>query len=130
CKEERLGELHAHYDLMASEGITQGFHAGNPVDGYLAKINGGSVFNSTIDGQAQYFVYNYPRRNGVVSYFITGDDHEGWWQKEGFNFGAYLQHIAEKAGRTDIKYIGHVEADVAIRREGARHATMMKIQHP
>lgn len=129
CKEERLGELHTQYDLFASEGIKEVFHAGNIVDGYVPRINGGSVFNSTIDGQCQYVADNYPKRDGITTYFITGDDHEGWWQKEGFNFGAYLQMIAERAGRTDLRYIGHVEADVAIRPDGGS-ATMLKIQHP
>ena len=130
CREERLGELHTQYDLYQSEGITKVFHAGNPVDGYVPRINGGSVFETSIDGQAQYFVDNYPRRKGITTYFITGDDHEGWWMKEGFNFGAYLQFIAENAGRTDLKYIGHVEADVEIRPKGSRVPTIMKIQHP
>lgn len=131
CKEERLGELHTQYDLFAREGVTEVFHAGNIVDGYVARINGGSVFNSTVDGQAQYVVANYPTRKGITTYFITGDDHEGWWQKEGFNFGFYLQAIAHCAGREDLRYIGHVEADVSIKsKDGRERATVMKIQHP
>src|ERR1035437_2191937 len=41
-KEERLSELHAQYDLFQTERITQVFHAGNLVDGYVPRINGGS----------------------------------------------------------------------------------------
>ncbi len=129
CKEERLAELHTQYDLYKSEGITRVFHAGNPVDGYIPKINGGSVFDSTVDGQAQYFIDNYPQRDGIESFFITGDDHEGWWMKEGFNFGGYLHYLAQAQGRTDLHYIGHVEADVAFK-TGAKRHTIMKIQHP
>lgn len=128
CKEERLAELHAIYDLFAEEGITKVFHAGNIVDGYISKINGGSVFDTSIDGQCQYVLNNYPKREGITTYYITGDDHEGWWMKEGFNFGAYLAMLAKDQERTDLIYLGHVEADIEVR--AARRPTIIKIQHP
>jgi hypothetical protein len=128
CKEERLGELHLHYDLMEREGITSVFHAGNIVDGHIAKINGGSVFRTSIDGQIDYVIDNYPKRKGITTYFITGDDHEGWWQKDDFNFGAYLSLRAKDDGRNDLVYIGHIEADVKLKI--GRKPTMIKIQHP
>jgi len=129
CKEERLAELHNFYDLLESEGITTVFHAGNIVDGYVPRINGDSVFSTSIDGQCQYVIDNYPARKGITTYFITGDDHEGWWQKEGFNFGAYLTYLAKDQGRSDLVYIGHVEADVEIK--GPKGAsTIIKVQHP
>lgn len=130
CKQERLGELHNFYDLIESEGITKVFHAGNIVDGHIQKINGDSVFATSVDGQAQYVIDNYPRRKGVTTYFITGDDHEGWWMKEGFNFGFYLHALAKDQGRDDIKYIGHVEADIEVRVKGVKSPTIIKLQHP
>ncbi len=130
CKEERLAELHTQYDLFAAEGITSVFHAGNPVDGYIPKINGGSVFESSVDGQCKYFIDKYPSRPGITTYFITGDDHEGWWQKEGFNFGGYLMYLATLADRQDLKYIGHVESDVDLKVAGSKRVTVMKVQHP
>lgn len=130
CKEERLSELHNQYDLFKSEGITEVFHAGNPIDGYVARINGESVFSSTIDGQAQYFADNYPQRAGIKTYFITGDDHESWFAP-GFNIGAYIQVVAEKSGRNDLQYIGHVEADIEIKAYGKKGpSTIIKVQHP
>jgi hypothetical protein len=128
CKQERLAELHQFYDLLEKEGIHEVFHAGNPVDGYVPKINGDSVFDSSIDGQCQYFIDNYPSRKGITTYYITGDDHEGWWQKEGFNFGGYLQYLAHDQGRKDLVYIGHVEADIELKSKKA--STIIKIQHP
>lgn len=130
CKEERLAELHTQYDLFAKEGIASVFHAGNIVDGYVPRINGGSVYECSIDGQCQYVIDNYPRREGITTYFITGDDHEGWWQKEGFNFGGYLMYLAGMADRADLVYIGHVEADVELKVGKSRRPTIMKIQHP
>lgn len=127
CREERLDALHAQYDLFKQEGITTIFHAGNIVDGYLQRINGQSVFETTPDGQAQYVVDNYPKREGITTHFITGDDHESWFAP-GFNFGAYLDMVAKREGRTDLNYIGHVEADVELR--CGKFKQIMKIQHP
>lgn len=128
CREERLDALNAQYDLFVREGVRDVFHAGNIVDGYLPRINGASVLETSIDGQALYCAHHYPVRAGITTHFITGDDHEGWWQKEGFNFGAYLQMVAERLGRKDLKYIGHVEADVELR--CGEFVNRMKIQHP
>lgn len=130
CKEERLDALQCQYDLFKSEGITTVFHAGNLVDGYIPKINGASVHETSIDGQCQYVIDNYPQRDGVVTHFITGNDHEGWWQKEGFNFGAYLMYLAGNQGRTDLNYIGHVESDVEVRVKGTSKPTIIRIAHP
>jgi len=128
CREERLDALHAQYDLFMREGITNVFHAGNIVDGFVARINGHSAYESSIDGQVSYCVREYPKRPKITTHFITGDDHEGWFQKEGFNFGAYLEMVARREGREDLHYIGHVEADVELR--CGEHRNIMKIQHP
>lgn len=128
CKEERLDALHACYDLFEQEGIKYVFHAGNIVDGYIQKLNNSSVTVSTPDGQAQYVIDNYPQRKGITTYFITGDDHEGWWIKDGFNWGAYLEMMAKKQGRNDLVYLGHVEADIDLVTKGGK--AIMKIQHP
>jgi len=130
CREERLDALNAQYDLFEKEGISRVFHAGNIVDGFCARINGASVFESSVDGQASYCARHYPSRKGITTHFITGNDHDFAWNggKEGFNGGAYLQLICEKHGRTDLKYLGHVEADVELR--CGEHLQIMKIQHP
>lgn len=127
CKEERLDALHAQYDLFKSEGIKTVFHAGNIVDGYIQRINGDSVYSTTPDGQAQYVVDNYPTRAGITTHFITGDDHESWFAP-GFNFGAYLEMVANREGRKDLVYIGHVEGDCELK--CGKHSQILKIQHP
>lgn len=128
CKEERLDVLHNAYDTFAAEKIVNVLHGGNPVDGYVPKINGGSVFETSIDGQAQYFLDKYPARKNIITHFVSGDDHEGWWMKEGFSFGAYLMFLAQSQGRKDLNYLGHVEADIEVR--AGKKPTMIKLQHP
>jgi len=129
CKEECLTELHNQYDLFEQEGITTVFHAGNLIDGYVARINGGSVFETTIDGQSQYVIDKYPSRSGIKTYFISGDDHESWFAP-GFNIGGYIGMLAKDQGRTDLEYIGHVEADVELKNKKTGASTIIKIQHP
>jgi predicted phosphodiesterase len=124
----RLDALNLQYDLFASEGITNVLHAGNIVDGHIPRINGGDLVAHSIDDQVLFCIDNYPKRKGITTHYITGDDHEGWWQKEGFNFGRYLMHTAKQEGRDDLNYLGHVEADVVL--QSPRGKTMLKIQHP
>lgn len=124
----RLDALNLQYDLFAKEGITNVLHAGNIVDGHIPRINGGDLLAHSIDEQVLFCIDNYPKRKGITTHFITGDDHEGWWQKEGFNFGRYLMHTAKQEGRDDLNYLGHVEADVVL--QSPRGKVMLKIQHP
>jgi hypothetical protein len=130
CQEARLDVLHAQYDLFEREGIRHVLHAGNLVDGFIPKINAASVFVLTPDDQAQYAIDNYPARRGIVTHFITGDDHEGWWIKQGLNWGVLLKHMANAQGRADLDYIGHVEADVEIKCPHAKKNPIIKVQHP
>jgi len=130
CQEERLEALHCQYDLFKSEGISSVLHAGNLVDGCVPKINGASVIVSTPDDQAQYVIDNYPTRAGITTYYITGDDHEGWWIKQGLNWGIMLQYMAKAQAREDLHYIGHVEADVEIMVPDTVKKPVIKIQHP
>jgi predicted phosphodiesterase len=127
CKEERLDVLHNAYDTFKHENISDVFHAGNIIDGYIARLNGGSVFESTIDGQAQYVVDKYPARDGITTHFISGADHENWFA-EGFNIGGYISMVAKDQGRNDLNYIGHVESDVELKT--GKVSTIMKIMHP
>jgi hypothetical protein len=127
CKEERLDALHAQYDLFVKEGITLVFHAGNIVDGYIPRINGDSALATTPDAQAQYVIDHYPQRPGISTHFITGDDHESWFCP-GLNFGAYLDMLSKNQGRTDLNYVGHIEADCELR--SGEFKQIMKIQHP
>lgn len=124
----RLDALNLQYDLFAKEGIANVLHAGNIVDGHIPRINGGDLLAHSIDDQVLFCIDNYPKRKGITTHFITGDDHEGWWQKEGFNFGRYLMHTAKQEGRNDLNYLGHVEADVVL--QSPRGKVMLKIQHP
>lgn len=126
----RLDALNLQYDLFAAEGITDVLHAGNIVDGHIPRINGGDLLAHSIDEQTLFCIDNYPKRKGITTHFITGDDHESWFSKDasGFNFGRYLMQTAKQEGRQDLNYIGHIEADVEF--STLKGGVMLKIQHP
>ena len=112
----RLDALNAMYDIYAQEGIDTVFLLGNMVDGEC-RFNRNDLFAHGIDEQANYFIDNYPQRKGIVTKFITGDDHEGWWiQREGIDVGKHFSREAASQGRDDLIYLGHMEHNVEIRR--------------
>lgn len=126
---ERLDVLNALFDRYQRDGITDVFQAGNIVDG-ICRFNRFDLQPScsSLDGQVQYLVKHWPRRKGIVTRFIVGDDHEGWWsQREGINVGMYIQDAFERAGRTDLVYLGYMEADVRL--AAPRGETWIRIQH-
>lgn len=128
-KYSRLDVLHALYDIMAREGVTTVFNAGNAIDGEARFNKFDLVGRPGIGPQLEYFVNEFPQRKGVTTRFITGDDHEGWYiQREGVNIGALMQSTAEDAGRTDLQWIGHMECDIQLKAKKGK--AWMRIMHP
>lgn len=127
-KYERLDVLNALYDLYEREGITVVYNTGNYIDGE-ARFNTHDIHTHGMDRQIDYFIENYPRRKGITTYFISGDDHEGWYtQREGIDIGKYTERKAREAGRTDLVYLGHMEADVHL--PAANGHTTIRVLHP
>lgn len=124
----RLDVLEAAYTYFSKQGITKVLHAGNIIDGE----NENNMFDLLAHGvhdQAQYLVDHYPEREGIVTYFITGECHEGWYQKrEGIQIGWLLQHWAEERGRKDLQFIGHLERDITIKQPQGE--TIIRLIHP
>src|SRR5579862_567138 len=82
---ERMDVLNACYDAFAAEGITTVYNCGNYIDGD-ARFNRHDLNHHGIGNQFHHFMAKFPRRDGMTTYFISGDDHEGWYvQREGVN---------------------------------------------
>lgn len=125
---ERLDVLEALYDIFAREGITTVYHGGNIIDG-RTRFNQFEVKWWALDDQIKYLLDNYPQREGITTYFITSDHHEGWWvEREGIDIGRKIQMEAERSGRHDLIHIGYLEADVRFKH--GKGETWMKIIHP
>jgi hypothetical protein len=122
--------LDSLYDMYADRSITRVYHTGNYVDGE-ASFNASSIHVRGVDNQCQYFIDHYPFREGIDTYYIDGDDHEGWWaQKPGIIAGQHIQDMASRAGRSDLKYLGYMEADVLLFPELQNQSPSMRILHP
>jgi hypothetical protein len=125
---ERLDVLNALYDLFEGEGITRVFNTGNWIDGE-ARFNKHDLKVHGLDNQLNYWIDNYPQRPGVVTEYITGDDHEGWYtQREGINVGKYAERKARDAGREDLVFLGHMEADIILPAPNGQ--TVVRVLHP
>jgi hypothetical protein len=125
---ERLDVLNSLYDLFEKEGIKVVYNTGNWIDGE-ARFNKHDLKQHGMDNQINYFINNYPQRKGIETHYITGDDHEGWYtQREGINIGRYTEFKAKEAGRNDLIFLGHMEADIVL--EAPNGQTVIRVLHP
>lgn len=128
CKAERLDVLDSLYDWYAEEGITTVYHAGNMIEGE-SRFNVRDRHKHGMDAQVNYFLERYPSRPGIITKYVTGDDHEGWYQqREGISIGRYIQARAIEEGREDLQYLGFMEHDIEVK--NAAGSFMMRVAHP
>lgn len=121
CGDKHMGNRHhrpdvlnAMYDMYAKEGIKIVFDTGNYIDGE-ARFNFHELEVYGMEAQVRNFVKNHPKRPGIITYFIAGDDHEGWYQQKlKMSIGTYTEGIAREMGRDDLRYIGYMEARVEL----------------
>lgn len=128
---ERLDVLNALYDFFEQQGIEKVLHTGNWIEGE-APFNKEDINISGIENQFDYFFKNYPRRVGITTYFVGGDDHEGWYHKrQGISLRTYWDAKAREWYRDDMVYLGYMEADVVLpfRNEKVEPVTV-RVIHP
>ncbi len=129
-KYERLDVLEALYDAYEAAGITTVFHTGNWIDGE-ARFNVYDLHTRGMDAQCRYLAKVYPRRPGITTYAVAGDDHEGWYaQREGVDIGAYAEQKFREAGRTDWVNLGYMEAAVLLRNRNSGKDATISVVHP
>lgn len=126
---ERLDVLNLIYDIYAAEGISMVFNGGNWIDGE-ARFNKNEIHTKGMTRQIDYAVDNYPYRAGIKTKFVSGDDHEGWYnQREGINIGEYFQMKREESGKMDMEHLGYVEADIEINEGGFENESWLRVMH-
>jgi hypothetical protein len=124
----RLDVLDALYDLYEQEGVKIVFDTGNYIDGE-ARFNFHELDVYGMEAQVKFWAKRHPKKPGMITYFIAGDDHEGWYtQKLKMSIGAYSEMIAREMGRDDLRYIGYMEADIQLK--AARGSAIVKPMHP
>ncbi len=129
CNEHsRLEILEAAYDEFAKRGIKIVLCPGNYVDGEF-RFNKHELLAHGVADQALFAIDHWPQRDGITTYYIDGCCHEGWWkQREGIEFGRYLMLEARDHGRSDLEYLGHLEADILLK--SSTGDCVIKMMHP
>jgi len=126
---ERLDVLNALYDIFQKEGISMVLHGGNMIEGE-ARWNKFELQDEAhgLEDQIRYFIEKYPQRDGITTFFICGDDHEGWYtQREKVDVGRMIELEARAAGRKDLRYLGYLEADIKL--ESKVGTAWLKLMH-
>jgi hypothetical protein len=129
-KYARLDVLDDLYDEFAAQGVDRVFNAGNWVDGE-ARFNVHDLAVHGMHAQLQHLADEYPRRPGITTYSVAGDDHEGWWaQREGVDIGRYAERVMRDSGREDWVDLGYMEAYVRLRHAQTGAECMLHLMHP
>ncbi len=129
-KYARLDVLHDLYDRFQRRGITTVLNAGNYIDGE-ARFNKFDLKIHGMEPQLRFLAEEYPQRPGITTYFVAGDDHEGWYgQREGVDIGRYTERVMRDAGRTDFIYLGYMEADVGLVNANTGATQRGRVIHP
>lgn len=112
AREEVLADL---YDWFAAEGVDRVFNTGNYIDGE-ARFNKHDIHTHGMQNQLNYFCERYPKREGLITYIVSGDDHEGWYgQREGVDIGWLMEQTArDKYKRADLVNLGYMEAFIRL----------------
>lgn len=127
AREDCLG---MYYDWLAERGIKTVLNAGNWVDGE-ARFNMHDLTVHGMDPQMQYLASNYPRRAGMETWAITGEDHEGWWaRREGVDVGRYAERVMQDAGRDDWRNVGFMECFIPLVNAQSGKQSQLCLMHP
>lgn len=134
CGDNHMGSKHARqdvldsvYDVFAGEEISTVYNTGNWIDGE-ARFNKYELVVHGMQRQCEHFAEYYPQRKGIITNFIAGDDHEGWYQqRESISIGKFAERIAIDSGRSDLVYMGYMEADVRL---GKWPNQVIRVTHP
>lgn len=118
------------YDRFERAGITHVYHCGNWIDGE-ASFNRHDLLVHGMDAQCRYLAERYPRRDGITTFAVAGDDHEGWYaQREGVDIGRYAEQRFRDAGRTDWVDLGYMEAHIRMVNANTGKSAVMAVVHP
>ena len=127
-KYARMDALNALYDIWREDGIELVYQGGNMIDGEARFNKFDLLTRPGIDAQTEFMVNEWPYRPGIVTKFVSGDDHEGWYvQREGIDISAYFNHATHKAGRTDMEFLGYMEHTVYLEAPNGKSA--MRLIH-
>lgn len=98
----QLTYLHNFYDLCEKEGIKNVYHTGDITEGLKMRVGHEyELYEISADDMRDDVVKNYPKRDGITTYFITGNHDASIYKHVGYDIGRAISDI-----RDDMKYIG------------------------
>lgn len=101
-KYTQLTHLHRFYDICASMGIDTVFHTGDIDEGeQMRPGHAYECYEQGADDHVEEIVRVYPKRDGITTYFITGNHDASLYKRAGMDVG---KAIAAK--RPDMVYLG------------------------
>jgi hypothetical protein len=129
-KYARLDCLEDFYTQVERNGIKLVLHAGNWIDGEIS-FNRHDLLVHGMDQQMQYLAKHYPQRDGIETWAITGEDHEGWYsRREGVDVGRYAERVMRDNGRTDWRDVGFMENYIDLVHGGTGKRSKLLLMHP
>jgi hypothetical protein len=129
-KYARLDVLNDLYDRFARAGVQHVFNTGNWIDGE-ARFNTHDLLVHGFEAQLRYLAEHFPKRRGIQTHAVWGDDHEGWYgQRFGVDVGLRAEQMMRAAGRTDWHDLGFMEAHVVLRNANTGKEATMLVVHP
>jgi biotin operon repressor len=120
-KQQQITHLETFYDLCQREGTKDIYHAGDITEGVnMRQGHQYEVFSQGSDEQEEYVIERYPKRDGIITHFITGNHDHSSIKNSGHDIG---RRIAEK--RKDMHYLGTSNAKVLLTPN-----CVMEVNHP
>jgi len=120
-KSQQLSILNDIYEKARELGYNNVIHCGNFTEGlYPSKHDyASSTFLDDSQIQVDYITKNYPKYEGIKTYFITGAKDQKHLKKNSINIGRRIS-----SARPDLIYLGHNSCNVKI------DNTVMKVFNP
>ena len=101
-KYTQLTYLHSFYDLCEREGINTVYHTGDLTEGLKMRVGHEyELYAVSADDMRDDVIKNYPKKDGITTYFISGNHDASIYKQVGYDIG---QAIAN--ARPDMKYLG------------------------
>lgn len=101
-KYAQITYLHEFYDLLVKEGINTVYHTGDITDGLKMRTGHEyELYLTSADEMRDDVAANYPKRDGITTYFITGNHDASIYKHIGYDIGQAIANL-----RDDLVYLG------------------------
>lgn len=137
CGDNHIGSKYSRHDVLdmlydryEEEGVDRVFNTGNWIDGE-ARFNMHDLVVHGMDNQLNELTRVYPQRKGIVTYAVSGDDHEGWYdQKFGVDIGRRAEQSMREIGREDWVHLGFMESFIKLVDSRTGKSSTLAVVHP